>query len=322
MDMGIAQFMSEGSGGEENVQGSPYYMSPEQVCASHLTWSSDLYSLGATLYHMVVGRPIFDDPDVQQIIRMQAYAPFPDPNSVTSYYKISQPTVELLRTALEKKPSDRFDSWMGFIEAVDDAIEKLDNASSIKGKSPDSNEPVPAKKTKQKKKHTQKTRHVSRSTYTGIKKPIARRSTSGNGFMLVVLVGLLLFAAVVYYLYNEHRNNAIMAYNRAKLIYGSGQSYDEKISVFRDALNACRGTEMEQEILMTYNELQKEKELQKKAAENYKKAKEQAVNLAADGKYKEAIYLIQKAGAELTDPVLRKDLQSYLKTLQDGLRKK
>ena len=322
MDMGIAQFMSDGSGGEENVQGSPYYMSPEQVCAAPLSWSSDLYSLGATLYHMVVGKPLFDDPDVQKIIKMQAYEPFPDPNAETSYYKISEPTVNLLRTALEKKPADRFDSWMGFIEAIDDAVDKLEHGNEgdhHKTRDADSSH---KKKSKHKKNHSQKTRNNTKNSYVSIKKTIVKKKSSGTGVILIILVCILLLAAFTYYFYTKKYNAAIFAYNKALLIDNSNQSYNEKIRVFKKAIDACYGTDLEQKIQTRYYELIEERKVQKKLAENYKKAKDEAVLLAADGQYKAAISLIKNASENIKDPVLLKDIQLYLQTLQDGMRKK
>jgi len=320
MDMGIAQFMSEGSGGEKHVQGSPYYMSPEQVSAGSLSWSSDLYSLGATLYHMVVGKPIFDAPDVNAIIQMQAYAPFPDPNTASSYYEISEPTVKLLRTALEKKPSERFDSWMGFIETVENAIDNLDK--SKEKKQPEEKEIVHKKKHKSKKKSAKKTRHNQKNTNTYIKRSIIRKQSSGFGALLFAGVGLMLLCVIGYYFYTTNRNSATIAYNKAMLIDNSNQSYEKKLRVFSKALLECRGSEFEDRIKTRYNELKRERATQKKLAKQYKNAKDQAVQLAAEGKYREALILVQKATAGIKDPLLLKDSQSYLKVLQNGIDKK
>ena len=62
VDFGLAKLVESDneltSAGE--VMGSPPYMSPEQtIDASRVTGLSDVYRLGATLYHASTGRPPF-----------------------------------------------------------------------------------------------------------------------------------------------------------------------------------------------------------------------------------------------------------------------
>ncbi len=55
--------------------GTPLYASPEQVKAQPLDWRSDLYSLGATFYHLFSGRPVFDHPSVAEIVAAHVREP-------------------------------------------------------------------------------------------------------------------------------------------------------------------------------------------------------------------------------------------------------
>jgi len=63
-DFGLARITLSGEGldltHEGTTLGTPLYMSPEQVEGHELDSRSDLYSLGATLYHLIAGRPPFD----------------------------------------------------------------------------------------------------------------------------------------------------------------------------------------------------------------------------------------------------------------------
>ena len=49
--------------------GTPYYISPEQVRGrENLDVRADIYSLGATLYHMTTGRPPFPGKEVERLL--------------------------------------------------------------------------------------------------------------------------------------------------------------------------------------------------------------------------------------------------------------
>jgi serine/threonine protein kinase len=58
----------------EGFVGTPHYASPEQVEETELDVRSDIYSLGATLYYMIAGKPPFSG-SVGQIMSQHLYKP-------------------------------------------------------------------------------------------------------------------------------------------------------------------------------------------------------------------------------------------------------
>ncbi len=60
-DFGIARSADDASLTQTGlVTGSPAYLAPEVASGSSATPASDVWSLGATLYHAVTGRPPYD----------------------------------------------------------------------------------------------------------------------------------------------------------------------------------------------------------------------------------------------------------------------
>lgn len=79
-DFGIARMMSEAAGSaEDDIVGTPVYFSPEVARGYDPTPASDVFSLGSTVWTLVVGAPPFgSDEDTRALLRRVATAELPD----------------------------------------------------------------------------------------------------------------------------------------------------------------------------------------------------------------------------------------------------
>jgi len=92
------------------VVGTPTYMSPEQARgARKLDFRSDIYSLGATLYHAVLGEvPFFAETPQEAMVRVVSETP-PPPRTVMP--ELSEETAAVICRMMAKDPDDRYDSF-------------------------------------------------------------------------------------------------------------------------------------------------------------------------------------------------------------------
>ncbi len=60
LDFGLAKLANVEVSSQGGIWGSPYYISPERVGRKAEDFRSDVYSLGASLFHALTGRPPFD----------------------------------------------------------------------------------------------------------------------------------------------------------------------------------------------------------------------------------------------------------------------
>jgi serine/threonine protein kinase len=67
LDFGLSRLTNIGLWASDGVWGSPYYISPERVRRQTEGFCSDIYSLGATLFHALTGIPPFDGDTPEQI---------------------------------------------------------------------------------------------------------------------------------------------------------------------------------------------------------------------------------------------------------------
>ncbi len=111
--------------GNGTVAGTPSYIAPEQVQGGRAACDhrSDIYSLGATLYHAVTGRTPFNDPDpVQLMVKRLSEAPIP-PHLVNP--KVERRVSQLIMSMMARDPANRVQTWDELLELLGDILDTL-----------------------------------------------------------------------------------------------------------------------------------------------------------------------------------------------------
>jgi len=100
--------------------GSLAYMSPEQLDGSTLDSHSDMYSLGAVLFHLISGTPPFDGSSQTTLMRKVCFDEVP--SLLGRRAGVSPELDALVMRALAKKPDERFADWESFANALSDLV--------------------------------------------------------------------------------------------------------------------------------------------------------------------------------------------------------
>jgi serine/threonine protein kinase len=119
VDFGLARSVEAEVESTDVTEGTPYYVAPEKIKREPETFLSDMYSLGATLYHAITGHVPFDAPTVEELVAAQVHTQLTPPNLVVP--EITQPTSDALVRSLAKNPADRFHSYDEFVMALEAA---------------------------------------------------------------------------------------------------------------------------------------------------------------------------------------------------------
>jgi serine/threonine protein kinase len=117
-DFGLVRVLSEDSELTRDgmTLGTPLYMSPEQAEGRPVDARSDLYSLGATVYHLLAGRPPFAGSSA--IAVAMAHIKDPLPSLATARPDLPAGLCEIVERLLAKPPDDRFASPQDLLKAV------------------------------------------------------------------------------------------------------------------------------------------------------------------------------------------------------------
>jgi serine/threonine protein kinase len=110
---GTLRVSSAGSGSATragSALGTPAYMSPEQAAGRHdeAGPACDVYSLGATLYHVLAGRAPFEGGGVEVILQRVRRGDFPRPREANPL--VAPPLEAVCLKAMARKPEDRYPS--------------------------------------------------------------------------------------------------------------------------------------------------------------------------------------------------------------------
>jgi serine/threonine-protein kinase len=120
LDLGISKSLDEDSSLTMTgvLLGTPFYMSPEQVLGDkNIDFRADIYSLGATLYHILTGTVPFDASTVMAIVSRHLRDPLPSARERNP--ALSKQCCALLEVMMAKKREERQQSWIEVRNDVD-----------------------------------------------------------------------------------------------------------------------------------------------------------------------------------------------------------
>ncbi|WP_096435458.1 Stk1 family PASTA domain-containing Ser/Thr kinase [Alteribacter populi] len=123
-DFGIARAISEATITHTNsILGSVHYLSPEQARGGHVTYKSDIYSLGIVMYEMLAGEvPFSGDTAVSVAIK---HLQTPLPSIRQKYPDIPQSVENVIMKATAKDSFNRYSTAFSMGEDLDTVLSPL-----------------------------------------------------------------------------------------------------------------------------------------------------------------------------------------------------
>jgi serine/threonine-protein kinase len=117
-DLGLARDIDDKAAAKEEAgkaYGTPYYISPEQIRGDvDIDFRADIYSMGATFYHLVTGRPPFEGDSPATVMHKhlkQALVPADHVNTA-----LSTGIGEIIDVAMAKRREERYASMDKMVE--------------------------------------------------------------------------------------------------------------------------------------------------------------------------------------------------------------
>ncbi len=105
-DFGLARSGTEAVSASAGIVGTPAYLAPElAVDPSGIDHRSDMYALGATLFHALTGHQPYEEPDILRMIACHLHQPVPDPRRWVA--DLPDELADLVMTLMAKERRER-----------------------------------------------------------------------------------------------------------------------------------------------------------------------------------------------------------------------
>lgn len=117
-DLGLAREVNDKAAAESEAgkaYGTPYYISPEQIRGDvDIDFRADIYSLGATMYHLLTGRPPFEADTPSAVMHKHLKEPLHPPDHINT--ALSAGVSEIIEVAMAKNREERYSSTQDMLE--------------------------------------------------------------------------------------------------------------------------------------------------------------------------------------------------------------
>jgi len=125
-DFGLARTLGQNLPESENAFGTPAYMAPEQIKREAADQRSDIYSLGASLFHLMTGELLYDAETITGIVKGHVYNPFPIERA--EQFGLVPGWIHLMEKMTRKEPGDRYQDY----EELRDAVNNINRLEPIR----------------------------------------------------------------------------------------------------------------------------------------------------------------------------------------------
>ncbi len=130
VDFGIASVANEQERG--GIWGTPYYIAPEKVKRQKIDSRADIYSLGATMYHALAGRPPFEGKTPIEVVKARFEQVPPDLQEISP--NVTREISGIICRMLQVEPARRYPTYASAISDMRKALREMGGGNSLAGR--------------------------------------------------------------------------------------------------------------------------------------------------------------------------------------------